>query len=341
MKKLKKRISCSVCIANYNGINVIGSCINSVLDQDINLPYEVIIHDDASTDDSVSFIKKHYPEIRLIESSVNVGFCVSNNRMANQAHGDFLLILNNDAVLHKDALRTLYNYSNRQTVPGIIGLPQYDIQTGKLIDIGSFLDPFLNPIPNLNKKKQKVATIIGACLWVPKSLWQEIGGFPEILHTLSEDIFLCSVARIKGYSVTALAESGFDHWVGYNLSGRKLKKGGLHTTFYRRSLTERNKSFVMFICYPSPAIYLLFPIHIFLLITEGMLLTLIKKDLRIWSEIYCSCMKSLWKERKCLLSMRSEIQSQSRISCRGFFSVFTFLPHKLRMLLKYGLPKLD
>ena len=261
--------------------------------------------------------------------------------MANQAHGDFLLILNNDAVLHKNALRTLYNYSNRQTVPGIIGLPQYDIQTGKLIDIGSYLDPFLNPTPNLNKKKQKVATIIGACLWVPKSLWQEIGGFPEILHTLTEDIFLCSVARIKGYSVTALAESGFDHWVGYNLSGHKSEKRGLRTTFYRRSLTERNKSFVMFICYPSPAIYLLFPIHIFLLIIEGMLLTIIKKDLRIWSEIYFSCMKSLWKERKCLLSMRSEIQLQRRISYLDFFSVFTFLPHKLRMLLKYGLPKLD
>lgn len=341
MKKSKKRITCSVCIANYNGIDVIESCIESVLAQNCDFPFEIIVHDDASTDKSVSFIKKHYLGIKLIESSVNVGFCVSNNRMASQAHGDFLLILNNDAVLHKDALRTLYNYSSRQTVPGIIGLPQYDIQTGKLIDIGCLLDPFLNPVPNLNKKKQKVATIIGACLWVPISLWHEIGGFPELLHTLTEDIFLCSVARIKGYSVMAVAESGFDHWIGYNLSGRKLKKRGLHTTFYRRLLTERNKSFVMFICYPSPVIYLLFPMHIFLLVIEGMLLTFIKKDLKIWSKIYYPCMKSLWVERKRLLRMRSEIQLQRKISCREFFSVFSLLPYKLKMLLKYGLPKLD
>jgi len=338
---LAHKFICSVCIANYNGIDVVGSCIKSALDQDFNFPYEVIIHDDASTDESVSFIKKHYPETRLIESPVNVGFCVSNNRMANQAHGDFLLILNNDAVLHKDAIRILYNYSNSQTVPGIIGLPQYDIQTGKLIDIGSFLDPFLNPIPNLNKKKQKVATIIGACLWVPKSLWQEIGGFPETLHTLAEDIFLCSVARIKGYPVVALAESGFDHWIGYNLSGRRLKKGGLRTTFYRRSLTERNKSYVMLLCYPSPAIYIVFPIHILLLIIEGILLSFMKKDLKIWSKIYYSCIKSLWVERKRLLYMRSEIQSQRKITCRDFFSVFSLLPYKLKLLLKYGLPKLD
>jgi cellulose synthase/poly-beta-1,6-N-acetylglucosamine synthase-like glycosyltransferase len=54
--------ACSVCIANYNGINLIGPCLDSVLAQDFSLPVEIIVHDDASSDESVSFIREHYPD---------------------------------------------------------------------------------------------------------------------------------------------------------------------------------------------------------------------------------------------------------------------------------------
>src|SRR3954462_7997396 len=98
----------SVCIANYNGIALIDACLQSVLAQDCKFPVEIIIHDDASKDDSVAHIRTHYPDVILIESSENVGFCVSNNRMAAVAHGTYLLLLNNDAELFPDALRILH-----------------------------------------------------------------------------------------------------------------------------------------------------------------------------------------------------------------------------------------
>ena len=99
---------CSVCIANYNGRGYIDRCLKSIQEQDCFFPLEIIVHDDASTDGSVQYIRKNYPGVLLIESKENVGFCVSNNRMVARARGRYILLLNNDAELFPDAVRTLH-----------------------------------------------------------------------------------------------------------------------------------------------------------------------------------------------------------------------------------------
>jgi len=328
---------CSVCIANYNGAEVLQACLDSVLKQDFLQPIEIIVHDDASTDESMDFIKE-YPNVQLIQSEKNVGFCVSNNRMVAVAKGKFILLLNNDAELHEDVLSTLYNYVSKENINGIIGLPQYDMQTGDLIDIGSLFDYFLNPITNQDKFRRNVGMVSGACMWLPKELWDELGGFPEWFESIAEDTYLCCLARLKGYPVIALAESGFNHWVGQSLGGGKVINSTLQTTYRRRALSERNKSYVMLLCYPGFLAYILIPLHFMLLMVEGILLSIIKRDWNIWKEIYKSCFHDLWSRRKELARLRCEIQKQKTVSSRSFYSVHSILPHKLTMLLKYGLP---
>ena len=140
----------SVCIANYNGAGMISGCIEFVLRQDCNFPVEIIVHDDASTDSSAETVDREFPGVRLIRSAENVGFCVANNRMADIARGRYLLLLNNDATLWPDALSALHIEADRLSCPAILTLPQYDADTGDLLDIGCRLDPFLNPVPNRN-----------------------------------------------------------------------------------------------------------------------------------------------------------------------------------------------
>ncbi|MBW2602428.1 MAG: glycosyltransferase [Deltaproteobacteria bacterium] len=253
---------CSVCIANFNGQDVIGSAIDSVIDQNAGFPVEIIVHDDGSTDDSVSYLEKYYPDVNLIVSPNNVGYCVSNNRMASRANGHYLLFLNNDACLFPGALQILHDYAESLETPAILGLPQYDMETGDLIDIGSVFDPFLNPIPNKKSRRKDVGMVIGACLWIPKSLWHDLGGFPEWFHTLAEDMYLCTLARVQGYPVTALSTSGYRHWVGRSIGGGRINQGRLVTTYRRRYYSERNKTYVMALCYPHLMFYLLIPLHI-------------------------------------------------------------------------------
>ncbi|MCK4837164.1 MAG: glycosyl transferase, partial [Desulfobulbaceae bacterium] len=225
---------------------------------------------------------------------------------------------------------------------GIFGLAQYDAETGKLIDIGSFLDLFFNPIPNTDPHQTDVAMIIGACLWISKDLWNEIGGFPEGFGSMAEDMYLCCQARLKGYPVMAFAESGFDHWVGSSFGGGKVKENRrLSTSLKRRKLSELNKSYVMQLAYPSPLFQIIFPLHIIVLLVEGIILSLIKFNLAIFREIYLNCLINLLSNQKILLSKRRKVQAGRKISPAKFIGPFRMLPHKIVMLLKFGIPKIN
>jgi len=332
---------CSVCIANYNGENTLSSCLDSIINQNFDYPIEIVLHDDASTDGSVSLVKNKYPEIKIITNDVNVGFCVSNNRMVESAKGTFVLLLNNDAMLMPDALNTLYEAS-RLHGEGIFGLPQYNAKNSELIDYGSNMDFFLNPIPNLNDLRPDVGMIIGACLWIPKRVWDDLGGFPAWFESLAEDMYLCCCARLRGYPVKCINKSGFRHWVGAALGGGKVTVNRtLSTSIKRRSLSERNKTQTMILCYPTVLIVVIFPIHIVLLTIEGVLVSLLKKQKQIWIQVYWNSMKSIWENRKLLIEKRRQIQNERVVSHISFIRRFSFFPHKIELLKKYGIPNIE
>lgn len=338
--ELTPRPCVSVCIANYNGAGLIAGCLESVLLQKCDFTVEILVHDDASTDDSVSIIARDYPGVRLISSGDNVGFCVANNRMATAARGEYLLLLNNDAELLPDALACLMNEASAQPCPVLLSLSQYDFDSGALIDRGCLLDPFFNPVPNLDPERREVGMVIGACLWLPKKLWDELGGFPEWFASIGEDLYLCCRARLAGYSVRVTRASGYRHRVGMSFGGGKPRDGRLASTFRRRRLSERNKTFVLLLTCPFPQVLPLLCFHLLLLLLEGGLLTLIRLRPAYLNCIYLPVFRALWQRRRLLLQLRDECQG--RRSGRGarFFSAFVWMPYKLRMLLRHGLPEI-
>lgn len=330
----------SVLIANYNGIGIIETCINSILQQDFPLPLEIIVHDDASSDDSVSYIRHNFPQVTLIVSERNVGFCIANNRMASIARGDYLLLLNNDASLLPGALSALANEAAALSLPAILTLPQYDADTGQLIDVGSWLDPFLNVVPNYRIASQSVGVAIGACLWLQKSLWDQLGGFPDWFGSIGEDLYLCCLARLWGFSVHAVGTSGFKHQVGSSLGGGKIRNGKVSTNRRRRALSERNKCYVMLLTMPTPLLIAIFPLQQLLLIAEGLILSLLKHDSALWTTIYAPIIPTLWQQRAIIMRCRRAIQQKRRISLLQWLAVFTVMPYKLKMLIKHGLPQI-
>jgi GT2 family glycosyltransferase len=181
--------------------------------------------------------------------------------------------------------------------------------------------------------------VSGACLWVSKRLWVELGGLPACFGSLAEDMHLCTLARLRGYPVQVLPTSGFFHHVGKNLGGgRVLENNRLATNKNRRTLSERNKSFVIVMTYPAPLLQFVLPIHLLLLLLEGVILAFLKQDRYLFYDIYLSCIKSLWHQRKALFQLRSEIQAKRKITCRSFLYPFQIIPYKLTLLFKYGLP---
>jgi hypothetical protein len=165
-----------------------------------------------------------------------------------------------------------------------------------------------------------------------------LSGFPEWFGSIAEDMYLCCRARLAGHPVRALATSGYRHWQGMSFGGNRVSDAGLATTFRRRALSERNKTFVMVLTYPAPWMWPILALHLSLLFIEGCLLTIIKADRRFWREIYAPCFQALWDRRALLRQVRGGIQKSRRVGTFALASVFRLVPHKLAMLAKYGLP---
>lgn len=332
---------CSVCIANFNGAGLLRECIDSVLRQQGNLDIEIIVHDDASTDDSVELLRREYPQVTLITSSQNVGFCIANNRMASYAVGQFLLLLNNDAALAPDALQTLSAEASRQEPQGILTLPQYDWETGALVDRGCLLDPFYNPVPNRVVSREDVAMVIGACLWIPQQLWRQLDGFPEWFESIAEDLYLCCLARLSGHPVQVTAGSFYRHRQGASFGGNKAQGTGLQSTYRRRRLSERNKTYALAVCCTRTALWIWLPIHLLTLSAEGLVLSIARRDARLWREVYLGVWRALWNNRTRLAEERQRVQALRRISLREYLKGFSPTLRKLSMLKEHGLPKVQ
>lgn len=333
-------IKISVLIANYNGVEIISPCIDSILIQQCDAEIEIIVHDDASTDNSVVLIKQKYPNIQLIESTENLGYCKSNNRLAENACGQYFLFLNNDAMLRDGALQALLRYSVEHHHHGILSLPQYDAETGELLDKGMDMDIFANPVPNVKEGVSSVATVMGACLWIKSSLWEDIGGFPEWFGSIAEDMYLCCYCRLLGNEVIAMDVSGYDHWVGHSFGGGKVKRQALSTSYKRRSLSELNKTRVMILFYPTLLLFFSLPLHLLLLCLEGLILSLVKLSFRPVMEIYLPCILKTISEAVTLYKKRRYIQARRLVSAKTFRKPIKFILQKIHLFKHYGIPEI-
>lgn len=328
----------SICIANYNGAELIEPCLQSVCDQQVDASIEIIVLDDASADNSIEIIRSNFPQAKLLLSENNVGFCLANNKMVAAASGQYILLLNNDAWLADNAIATFLEAVERHG-DCIFTLPQHGASDQKLFDCGMHMDLFANAVPIVEVVEQSVAMVMGACLWISKTQWDSCGGLPEWFDSMAEDMYLCNRLRLQGGEVIALSQSAYFHHIGYSFGGGKVVAAKLSTTVKRRRLSERNKLYVLFLFYPPLALLIILPLAVFALLLEGLLLALIKRDPGFFTQIYGFALSGFWANLAKLRRERATIQYRRTVTTRKFFSVYRWLPYKLQMLLRHGIPE--
>jgi GT2 family glycosyltransferase len=280
-----------------------------------------------------------FDAVQLIKSSENVGFCISNNRMAAAARGKFILLLNNDARLFPDALTTLVEESRKHADNVVLGLPQYDYANRELVDFGLKLDCFASSVPIKRPSEDEIAMVIGACLWLPLDLWNRIGGFPEWFETNAEDVYLCCYARLLGYKVYVPGKSGFLHMIGHSLGGGKSQDKKLTISVRRRYFSERNRLFVQWLFYPFWLIPFTTIANLAVLLVEAIVLSLVNRKLSLISDIYVKSQIDAFSMTKTVRAARREAMRLRAISFSNFLKTFTFIPQKLRLLFSSGLPR--
>ena len=223
----------AVVILNWNGRPMLERFLPSVTAH--SDAADVVVADNGSTDDSVAFLKEHYPQVRLIALDKNYGFAEGYNRALQQVEADYYVLLNSDvectphwlepvtAMMEADpriavAQPKLLMYDQRDTFEyaggagGFIDRYGYPFCRGRLFstlekDHGQYDDPC------------DIFWATGACMFVRASVWKELGGLDGDFFAHMEEIDFCWRVHLAGHRVRYCPQS-----VVYHVGGGTLPK---------------------------------------------------------------------------------------------------------------------
>src|SRR5690606_16633366 len=133
----------------------------------------------------------------------------------------------------------------------------------------------------------------------------------------------------------------YRHRQGATFGGNRVDAGRLNTRYRRRYLSERNRIAVLAACTPTWLAWPWTALHVTALAAEGLLLCLAKHDLRPWREIYRRAILEAGRLRSIMLLPRKRLQSTRTVGLRDYLRPRTWVPRKLVLLWRHGLPRFN
>jgi GT2 family glycosyltransferase/glycosyltransferase involved in cell wall biosynthesis len=203
--------SVSIVVVNLNGQSLLGDCLDALVAQDYpQESMQVILVDNGSTDDSVTFVRETHPTVRIIEAGRNLGFAGGNNLGARLATGKYVAFINNDARADPGWLRAL--------AEALEGQPEYACASAKILNQDGtaidFVGPALNlygrafqineglpAVPGFYDEPREILAPCGGAMLIRRDIFLEAGGFDEDYIAYYEDVDLGWRLWLYGYQV--------------------------------------------------------------------------------------------------------------------------------------------
>lgn len=232
----------SILIPVLNGKDYFDLCLCSLIDSINEMPFEVIIIDQGSTDGTLEMVKKFIqgnPNIILIENALNLGFAKAINQGAEIARGKYLVIANSDLIFSKGWLFPLVKCATEDYSIGVVSPLTNFVGEGKQIDIDAVnikineIDEYANKIKNRDCITFIPDRLVFFCVLIPKNIFHLIGGLDEIydLGNYEDDDF-CLRARLNGFHLAICNNSFVYHHGSKTFKNQKIDY---------KSLMQRNE----------------------------------------------------------------------------------------------------
>jgi GT2 family glycosyltransferase len=230
----------SIIIVNWNTKALLQKCLDSVYSTMNDLAFEIIVIDNASTDDSIALLEERYPQIIKICNQINRGFGGANNQGFSVMKGKYALLLNTDAVLTSNAVNKLWSFSETH--------PQAAIVCGQLLNADGSKQNSVAAFPSLltlavnnslleylfpksfpskryeHKEPLEVDSAIGACMLIRRQALDKVCLFDERYFFFFEETDLAYALRRAGWKIYQVPDAFIYHLqgqsIGHNIGSR-------------------------------------------------------------------------------------------------------------------------
>lgn len=234
----------SIIIVNFNTSALLRLCLDSIYASlkisKISQNAEIIVVDNASTDQSVGMLKSDYKDIILIENQKNTGFSKANNQGIHKAQGDFYLLINSDTRVKDGAIEILLTELKKDKNIAAVG--------SRLLNNNGSIQPSAGYFPTLFKiflwmsliddlpivknlvkpyhvnekpfyqKPHWIDWLSGACLLIRKEAVKQAGGLDEEIFMYAEEMEWCYRVKSLGYEILYIPEAAVYHTKGASSS---------------------------------------------------------------------------------------------------------------------------
>ena len=238
----------AIVILNWNGEKLLEQFLPSI----VNFSSEdatIYVADNASTDNSIQFVKEFYPSIAIIENTINGGYAKGYNDALQHVEADVYCLINSDIEVTENWLTPVLEVFNNKPNTAIIQPKLLDFKDRSKFEYagagGGYIDLFGYPycrgrvFNHLEKDQGQFNEITntfwasGACLFIRSEVYHRLGGFDEDYFAHQEEIDLCWRAQNEGYDVTYVGSSTV-----YHVGGATLQESNPQKTFlnFRNSL---------------------------------------------------------------------------------------------------------
>ena len=214
---------------------------------------EVIVADNGSTDGSVSFLEKQFPQVKLIRFNENKGFAKGYNMALEQVHADYYAIINSDIEVQPGWLTPIINLLEQNKLNAACQPKLLSYNNKKLFEYaggaGGWLDSFGYPFARgrifdvCEEDKgqydttERVFWVTGAAMVIRSKVFHEMKGFDEYFFAHQEEIDLCWRMQLAGYDLYCCPSS-----VVYHIGGGTLPRGNSLKTY----LNFRNNQIMLY-----------------------------------------------------------------------------------------------
>jgi len=226
----------AIVIVTYNSAEQIEECLESVYAEGKSVSQQVIIVDNESRDNTVEVIRAKFPQVELILPGKNLGFAAGVNLGASHADAEFVLLLNPDTVILRNAVGKIVNFARAKPGHGLYGgrtlRPDGSLEPSScwgqptLWSMAMFAfglttiapkNPILDPESLGDWKRdsaREVGVITGCFLLAPKAVWDQLKGMDERYFMYGEDVDMAMRARAAGYRPIICPDAELVHEVG-------------------------------------------------------------------------------------------------------------------------------